>query len=209
MTKQNAAVEKVWTNARATHARGYVGIQVNQPDKDGNIEVITFAAPHQPQNDNIAPDKEERAEDKRFRAAILTSWDKVWTGARHLYRRGAAVRIAPCIIRPTFDDRDEYGDSANFEYHWVRVEVKSRGLDFPPFKYKTIFVDRVGKIENTPATLYVSLNKQSTHIALVPLNSRDHWVGPTTVFDRKKRYPVVVFEAPIKVVRLMQIRDSV
>jgi len=165
-TKQNA-IEKAWTSACATHAQGYVGIQIHQPDV-----------------------------------------------ARHLYRRGAAVRVAPLRYRPVFDDRDGYVDSADFEYsfdlvHWVRVEVKSRGLDFPPFKYKTIFVDRVGKIENTPATLYVSLNKQSTHIALVPLNSRDHWVGPTTVFDRKKRYPVVVFEAPIKVVRLMQIRDSV
>ncbi len=91
----------------------------------------------------------------------------------------------------------------------MRVEVKSRGPAFPPFKYKTVFVDRVGKIENAPAHLYVSLNKQSTHIALVPLNSRDHWVGPTTVFDRKKRYPVVVFEAPITVVKFMQIRDAV
>ncbi len=114
------------------------------------------------------------------------------------------------MIRPTFDDRDGYGDSADFEYsfdlvHWARVEVKSRGLDFPPFKYKTIFVDRVGKIEDAPAHLYVSLNKQATHIALVPLNSRDSWRGPTTVFDRKKRYPVVVFEAPINVVRFMQI----
>jgi len=116
-TKQNAAVEKAWTNARANHAQGYVGIQVNQPDKDGNIEVLPFAAPQQPQNDNIAPDKEERAEDKRFRAAILNSWVKVWMVARHLYRRGAAVRVAPLMIRPTFDDRDEYGDSADlFEY---------------------------------------------------------------------------------------------
>ncbi len=91
-TYEQNAIEKAWTSACATHAEGYIGIQIHQPDKDGNIEVLTFAARQQPHNND---NKDERPEDKRFRAAVMASWAKVWMVARHLYRRGAAVRVAP------------------------------------------------------------------------------------------------------------------
>jgi hypothetical protein len=60
-------VEEAWHNAQTIHAQGFVGIQVNQLDPHGHIEIIRFDTPR-PENDNTP--KEQHAEEKRFRAAI-------------------------------------------------------------------------------------------------------------------------------------------
>ncbi len=114
------------------------------------------------------------------------------------------------MIRPEFKDRDDYGDAHDLLVswdleHWLKIECKGRLLSFPPFKYKTLFVDRVDKIDRDPADLYVNLNKQQTHIAIIGIDTREHWSGPNRVWDRVKRYPVTVMECPIELVRFVSI----
>jgi hypothetical protein len=38
--------------------------------------------------------------------------------------------------------------------------------------------------------------------------SREHWTGPHTVFDRKKRYPVTLYSAPIEFVQFIEIQAA-
>jgi hypothetical protein len=132
--------------------------------------------------------------------------------ARYFYDLGAAVRIAPLMIRPDFKDRDDYGDAHDLWYsfdgvNWQKVEVKGRLLSFESaqsFKLPTLFVDRCNKINENPADYYVSLNWPHTHIAVIALESREHWIE-NTVFDRKKRYPVHLYECPVEFVKFVRI----
>jgi hypothetical protein len=92
--------------------------------------------------------------------------------------------------------------------HWAKVEVKGRMLSFTTakdFKYDDIFVDRCDKIDNDPADFYVMLNRNSTHIVVISYESREHWTGPHRIFDRKKRYPVTLYSAPIEFVQFIEL----
>jgi len=105
-----------------------------------------------------------------------------------------------------------YGDAHDLWYsfddvNFLKIEVKGRLLGFESaksFKYKTLFVDQCDKISGSPADYYVSVNRQQSHIAVIALDSREHW-REDTVFDRKKRYPVHLYECPIEHVRFVRI----
>jgi hypothetical protein len=94
------------------------------------------------------------SEELRFRNEVAASWDRVFAVARFFNEQGYEVGIPGQRMRPTFEQRNSYGDDSDLWYcspsAQVGVEVKGRNLAFTSldtYQYPTVFVDRIQKVD--------------------------------------------------------------
>ena len=129
--------------------------------------------------------------DAEFLAALSDSQAAVDTVAAFLAKHGATVAVQPVKVRPTFEQRFEYQDSGDIHIT-QRIEVKQKQTDFTcsdDFPFETIITDAVYKVDTIPwgqLHSYVIVNRDMTHAALVPSQTRKHWT-PMRVWDSKER----------------------
>ena len=144
-------------------------------------------------------------EESRFRSEVGKSWTAVWVVARHIHALGGcAVVVLPLQLRPSFDDREGFGDVADLLVKksggkWKRAEVKGRKIPFTSaedYPYATIFVDRSSKADATTPDVYFIVNDKLTYAARIDSATKDKWIGPKTYSDRTKGYDLTVYECP-------------
>jgi hypothetical protein len=152
-------------------------------------------------------------EETRFRAELSRSWEAVQAVAWHYRCLGFVVDIPDPRCRPSIESRNGYGDDFDIIVsspidRW-QFEVKWRQIDFTcsaDFPYKTMFVDRVEKIEKTFRMLagYLMVNRGLTFCALIPSATRPLW-RRRSMMDRVKGYRLDVFECPVGLAKFKQI----
>jgi hypothetical protein len=156
---------------------------------------------------NDVMDRPDVVEERLFRANYAKSFNAVWAVARRIHRQGELeVRISPFHLRPTFAEREAYGDAGDILVRrmgrddWERVEVKGRSLDFTcldDFPYPSFFLERVNHLEKfDPAYAYFMANRALTRAAVVMGSTRPKWIGPTTFFDRTYGREANAYECP-------------
>lgn len=148
------------------------------------------------------------AEEERFRAFVIASWDRVFKAARYFHSRGGlAVRIGPLMIRPENGRVEDYGDDHDLAIQskgsdkWWRIEVKGRELNFTcadDYPFQTIFLDRSKKADVAEPHAYFILNKAMTHAAIIKTSTKAQWGEPRMIEDNTKlvAYAYPVYECP-------------
>jgi hypothetical protein len=117
--------------------------------------------------------------DPTFLEDLRESNVAVWIIARWLSTRGHHVTIRAQAIRPTADDRLDYGDCGDLEII-QRVEVKRRGFAFTgadDYPFPTVFVDCCHAWDRALPKPYAYLltNHALTHAAIVKGSTSGQW----------------------------------
>ena len=152
-------------------------------------------------------------EECRFRSEVGESWAAVWAIARHIHALGGcSIAVPPLQLRPSFDEREGYGDDADLliktaNGDWKRAEVKRRKLSFTSaedYPYATLFVDRSTKADKASPDTYFILNEGMTHAARIDASTRPMWFV-TTKYDRVKRHELTIYECQKALARFFKI----
>ena len=159
----------------------------------------------------FGPDRDE--EEARFQEAIPKSFVAARAVAEHLRCLGYVTQTRENGVRPDRSQNRAFRDSEDVlfrrptDFYWRRAEVKWRTHDFPPWPahWKTIFVDRL-KEDQSPADIYVSVNVDLTHFALVRRRKTEHAWTSKDVFDSTKGYWVKLYECPIELAEFIELR---
>ena len=153
---------------------------------------------------------------ERFRGAVDRSWIACFVVAEFVHSAGdRAIGIGPRVHRPAGGNPADYGDSHDVtitgrsSLSSRRYEVKWRELAFTccaDYPYPTVFVDRSAKADkNDPAGYYI-VNQSLTHACFISIVTKPQW-KVTEVFDKKKGYPVVLYECPKELAWFCDLRE--
>lgn len=150
------------------------------------------------------------SEEARFRAAIPKSMKAVHAFAQYLQRKGLEVIVHEAEVRPSFEQRQMYGDAWDVKarrgtLNWLRFEVKGREIPFTgrhDFPYPSIMAERVSK--PTRMDWYVTVSQDLQYAGIVEGARRDEWTT-ATIFDRTKGYHNEVYLVPLRLVHFVRL----
>jgi hypothetical protein len=117
---------------------------------------------------------------QRFRNHLEDSKNAVWQVARWLSDFGYPTQVNPTFVTPSYEDRLNFTDDGDI-YINQRIEVKSLSADFTcaedwPFKDKFLVCAKHSFDNAKPKPfMYIYLNKNKTHIAIVKADTKPLW----------------------------------
>jgi hypothetical protein len=149
-------------------------------------------------------------EETRFREAVVRQWAAVFRVAQYLHAKGnCLVQINPLRIRPSFEQRNGYGDDADIllkmvdKERWWKIEVKWKQLEFiDQYPFPTVFLDRIDKSDSAQPDGYYIVNKPMTHAVSVMARTRSSW-SPVTTMDTKKGYEFSCYQCPVELTKIV------
>lgn len=126
--------------------------------------------------------------DPKFPEDLTESNEHAWQVARWFQSQGIPVAVQPIRLRPTPEERGEYGDNGDLLIV-QRVEVKQRRFDWTcrdDFPYPTIIVDVCHTWDRAfpKPYLYVITNQSVTRAILV--EGRTSWAWKRVYKDDRR-----------------------
>ena len=131
------------------------------------------------------------------------------TLAAHILSKWYPVTIRPTYERPDVLQRAEYADQGDLEIIQI-VEVKHRPelhftcrADFP---YPTIIVDQASSYDKKKQKpyMYMILNADCTHYAIVRGDTKKHWTEGETV-NKFNGMKVLYYYCPVQLVNFFEV----
>lgn len=145
--------------------------------------------------------------DPSFVEDLKASEEHVWKVARWLHSIGRSVAVQPTRVRPSSDERFDYGDQGDLVV-LQRVEVKQRKLDFTcyddfprfgePAPWAIVDVCHAWDRAWPKPAFYVNTNRQATHAFIIDTHATEHhWEArDIEAWGRTRRY----YFCPLEVV---------
>jgi len=141
--------------------------------------------------------------DEEFLRSLKVSHEVTVQVAAWLRSKGRDAHVQTTRIRPSHSEWKDYIDDGDiFIEGKGRIEVKYReNLSFvctETYKYPTIFVDEVRKVDMehaAPLVAYIIVNKERTHVAIIKPDSKQFWIKSKR-FDRRTSDDREFYECP-------------
>jgi len=117
---------------------------------------------------------------QRFKKHLEDSKDGVWQVARWLTELGYPTQVNPTTVTPSYEERLNFVDGGDI-YISQRIEVKALSASFTcaddwVFGDKFIVCAKHSFDNAKPKPfMYVYLNKERTHVAIVKSDTRSQW----------------------------------
>jgi hypothetical protein len=147
---------------------------------------------------------------QRFKNHLEDSKEGVWQVARWLTDLGYPTQVNPTFVSPSYEERLNFLDGGDI-YISQRIEVKALSASFTckedwQFRDKFIVCAKHSFDNAKPKPfMYIYLNKDKTHIAIVKSDSRKHWFVET---KKDKRYDDVTqdfYLCPLEYIKFVRL----
>ena len=156
----------------------------------------------------------EQTFDKDFVTALEGSQESIYATQRLMaqIKKGASVVIPAIEVRPKYEDRKEFTDSADL-YYLAPIEVKQRDIEFTDendYPYPTVYIDTLKAYarKKTATYAYVIWNKQLTHAIWINVTATwEHW-QKRRYHNEQRHHPVDIYEIPVKHVKFICLKTS-
>lgn len=138
--------------------------------------------------------------DREFKEALAESSAAVHVVASWLHAKKCDVLIRPTLVRPSFEERNDFADEGDIEIR-QRIEVKHRKLTFTSvndYPYEDVIVDESFKVDRIlKGTLwgYAIINQSMTHACLILQHTRPAWTLQT-MYDKADRQQRTFYVCP-------------